>query len=133
MSTEQTNSLMVFGLELLAGAIVALAAFLLRLYRREGIQDRALKRLEDDNALHALLAPRMQRVEMIMGIDSSAGGGMIGAFEQMGETIQNAAVERRQQNEQLLKEIRSVGDKVQDAKLTLGERIQALELTTVRK
>ena len=124
---------MVVALEVMAVVIVAVAAWLLRTYRHQGVQDVAISKLVSDATGHALIFPRMQRVELVVGIDPVAGGGLAAQIEQVHTDVKSSAKERREQNVETLREMRLLTVAIVTSSKDLSDRIQALELTAVRR
>lgn len=69
-------------------------------------------------AANAALTPRVARMELVIGIDPVAGGGLAAQIEQLHQDLQDSARERNAQNAEILRELRAVSSQLQELQLT---------------
>lgn len=114
---------------IVSAAIIALAAFLLRLYRREATTAESIESLQRTCKAHDGLSARMQRVELVVGIDPAAGGGLASQIESLAEEIALGREERGLQNKAILDQMSALTKEVSEMRHALDRRVLALELT----
>lgn len=92
-----------------------------------------LNTLKTQQEAHALVAPRVSRMELVVGIDPAAGGGLARQLAQVHVELREAARDRQRQNDEILTQLREMNAQLLQLVSSLSERVQAVELTYVRK
>jgi hypothetical protein len=106
---------------------------MLRSYRQEGVMAQEVAKLKVASEAHAAMLPRMSRIELVIGIDPAAGGGLAAQIEELHQELQETRHERNAQTAEVLRAVHVLGEKLTDVGAALERRLQAVELTAVRK
>lgn len=124
---------------LLTTALIAVAGFLFRVYRHSAVQDKEIAALTKANKETETMPGRLQRLELVVGIDPTGGGGLASQIEGLVHKIDTAHTERQKQHQALSAQLsdltlairelpHTVRQEVADVRAVLDRRILALEL-----
>lgn len=111
-----------------AAVLLPLAGFLLGQYRRSGVLDAELKQLHDAVRECKDMNARVQRLELVVGVDPAAGGGLSAQIETLSGEIESFHKVRIYESRRVVEQLAELTKTIAEMKHALETRVLRLEL-----